>query len=350
MIILPKEKPAVQDLNSYYLKIEKLLEHCQGQVGTGGVLFKSPTAEAVIFFDETNLINAYYKDKKQEIKGIPAHQKIMEASGLDNFNVTVYYILPERVYFWAHLSNAELLYHDLSSEFTDLEGLIKKMENEHLTGFIDVTLNQGQGGGLLFVYNGKIIGGSSAKGDGGIDRSAAYRDSLIERSRKFGGMFHVSKIDLSKLGSSLKGVGKAAMQPAITQAPAPQAGPHAKRPLQRLNAKDALIIIQNLLTVMEGAVKANKRIKTDFDTLLSKQFVEKVNRYDFLDPFAAEFRYSGGKVTFVGKAGPGELVTAIVHCLTDMAAGLGMTDIFRKHLAAWKKQYADLLIDINMDS
>ena len=161
MIIIPREKPAVQDLNSYYIKIDKLLEHYQGALGTGGVYFKSPISEAVVFFDETNILNGYYKERKEEFKGGPALAKIMETASKNNYAVAVYYILPERVYYWANLSNAEPLYSDLTSEFTDLEGLIKKMEGEKITGYIEVKLNQNAGGGFLFIYNGEIIGGAS---------------------------------------------------------------------------------------------------------------------------------------------------------------------------------------------
>ena len=196
MIIIPREEPAVQDLNSYYLKIDKLLEHYQGALGTGVVYFKSPTSEAVVFFDEDNLLNGFYKDRKEEFKGKAALNKIIETSSVNNFSVSIYYILPERVYFWANLSNAEELYTDLSSEFTDIEGLIKKIEAERLNGYIDVKLNQDKGGGFLFFYNGEVIGGASARGGGELDRSAEYRDDLIERSRKFGGLFNVKKINL----------------------------------------------------------------------------------------------------------------------------------------------------------
>ncbi|MFZ2631399.1 MAG: hypothetical protein WA081_18830 [Desulfosalsimonadaceae bacterium] len=343
MIILPKEKPAVQDLNSYYLKIDKFLEHYQGALGTGGVYFKSPTSEAVVFFDEANLINGYYKDKKQELKGAAALTKIIETSAMDNFAVSVYYILPERVYYWANLSSAEKLYRDLSSEFTDLEGLIKKMESERLNGFIDIKLNQGKGGGLLFVYNGEVIGGSSAKGDGELDRSVAYRDDLIERSRKFGGMFNVSKIELSKITPMSKPVAK---QPPKT---VPHPSVPVKKAVAKSNPQQVLMLLQELLALMENLVKANKRIKVDFETLLNKQFVEKVDQYDFLDPFAAEFRYTGGKVTFNGKATERELVASIVDCVKDMAAQLGMSDIFRKYLAPWKKKYTNEIIDFNIE-
>lgn len=351
MIILPREKPAIQDLNSYYLKIDKLLEHYQGELGTGGVYFKSPTSEAVVFFDETNLINGYYKDKKQELKASAALAKIIEASTTDNFAVSVYYILPERVYYWANLSNAEKLYGDLSSEFTDLEGLIKKMETERLTGFIDVKLNQDKGGGLLFVYNGEVIGGSSAKGDGELDRSVAYRDDLVERSRKFGGMFHVSKIELSKIAPmpkpATKEPSKAPAQPAPSSSPSPAAP--KKAPPVKSSPHQALMLLQDLLALMESLVKANKRIKTDFETLLNKQFVDKVDQYDFLDPFVAEFRYAGGKVAYNGTAGDRELVTAIFDCVQDMAAQLHMTDALRKYSTPLKKKYTSLLIDFNVE-
>jgi len=347
MIIIPREEPAVSDLNSYYLKIDKLLEHFQGDLGTGGVYFKSPTSEAVVFFDEDNLINGFYKDKKEEFKGEGALRKIIETASKNNYFVTVYYILPERVYYWANLSNAEQLYSDLSSEFTDLESLIKKLENEKVTGYIDVKLNQNAGGGLLFIYNGEVIGGASAQGAGELDRSVEYRDDLIKRCREAGGIFNVKKIQLSKITSLSK--------PSVQKAPKPvlkSAKPVLKAKVQAKPQKDAkriLMMLEDLLVLLEKIVRSNKRIKVDFETLLNKQFVDKVDQYDFLDPFAAEFKYSNGKVTFNGKASQKELVASIVKCAKDMTAGLGMTAVFRKYLATWKKNYTDEIIDFNIE-
>ena len=351
MIIIPREKPAVQDLNSYYLKIDKLLEHYQGDLGTGGVYFKSPVSEGVVFFDEDNLLNAYYKDKKLELKGGAALRQINNTASKNNYSVTVYYILPERVYYWANLSYAEPLYSDLSSEFTDLEALIQKMENEKVTGYIDVKLNQDAGGGLLFIYNGEIIGGASAKGDGELDRSVEYRDDLIKRCRESGGIFNVKKIQLSKISALSK-------KPEAPPAPKADARPvkptsvksaPKPKPKPAVDPHRVLAMLQDLLMLSEKLVKSNKRIKMDFETLLNKQFVEKVNRYEFLDPFAGEFRYSNGKVSFSGRASQRELATAIVECVNDMAASVGMTAMFVKHLAPWKKDYMDEIIDFNIE-
>jgi len=349
MIIIPREKPAVQDLNSYYLKIDKLLEHYQGALGTGGIYFKSPVSEGVIFFDEDNLLNSYYKDKKTELKGGAALNKINETASQNNYAVTVYYILPERVYYWANLSNAEQLHSDLSSEFTDLEALVKKLETEKVTGYIDVKLNRDSGGGLLFIYNGEIIGGASAKGDGELDRSTEYRDDLIKRCREVGGIFNVKKIQLSSISSLSK--------PSAVKPPQPVSRPHspdqprakAKGAKPRQDPQRVLKMLQDLLALSEKMVRSNKRVKTDFETLLNKQFVDKVDQYDFLDPFAAEFRYSNGKVSFNGRASQKELVDSIVECVKDMASALGMTAVFRKYLTTWQKNYIDEIIDFNIE-
>ena len=52
MVIIPKEKPIIENLNIYYLDVRKLLEHYQGEVGSGGIYFEGHTAEGVIFFDK----------------------------------------------------------------------------------------------------------------------------------------------------------------------------------------------------------------------------------------------------------------------------------------------------------
>lgn len=346
MIIIPREEPGVQNLNSYYLRIDKLLEHFQGDLGTGGVYFKSPTSEAVVFFDEDNLINCYYKDKKNEFKGDGALSKIMQTASKDNYSVSVYYILPERVYYWANLSNAEPLHTDLSSEFTDLESLIKKLENEKVTGYIDVKLNQNAGGGLLFIYNGEVIGGASAQGAGELDRSVAYRDDLIKRCRKAGGVFNVKKIQLSKITTLAK--------PSIQNVPTPILKPARPIPKKvkvkpQKDPQRIMLMLEDLLVLLERIVHSNKRIKVDFETLLNKQFVDKVDQYDFLDPFAGEFKYSNGKVSFTGSASQKELVTSIVKCASDMTSGLGMTAVYRKYLGTWKKNYTDEIIDFNIE-
>jgi hypothetical protein len=41
MVVIPRQQPVLENLNIYYLNVRKLLEHFQGEIGSGGVFFKS---------------------------------------------------------------------------------------------------------------------------------------------------------------------------------------------------------------------------------------------------------------------------------------------------------------------
>jgi len=354
MIIIPKEKPVIENLNSYYLKIDKLLEHYQGALESGGVYFKAPTVEAVVFFDDENILNGSYKDKRSQVTGQAAIDRIIKAASESNCSVSVYQIQPDRLYYWARLTSSNALYSDLSSEFTDLEGLIKKMENEKLTGYIDVQLNDNLGGGLLFFYNGEVIGGSSAQGKSDVDRSREYRDDLIRRCRESSGLFNVWKTDLASTASTNKAA--ASSSPAAEKKPEraprrkPEKAPSEKKsPEAKADQQRVILMLQNLLSLLEKVVRANKKIRTDFETMLNRKFMDKVDEYDFLDPFAGDFKYLNGQLYFTGNAPQSQLVNGVVECVREIVSELGIAGSFRKYLASWHKEYIDEIYTFNVE-
>lgn len=331
MIIIPKEKPVVENLNSYYLRLDKLLEHYRGVLESGGIYFYSPTAEAVVFFDDENVLNGVYQDSSRQVQGQEAIDLVFKTASQSNFSVSIYRIQPDRLYFWANLVNSEDLYTGLSSEFADLEGLIKKMENENLTGYIDVQLNDQSDHGLLFFYNGEMLGGGSFQGKTGVDRSREYREELIKRCREQGGMFNVRKTELAS---------PMLTKPAEELAPAGP-GPEPVENKKQGDPERVLQMLQALLALLEKEIRRNKKIRTDFETLLNRKFMEKVDKYDFLDPFAADFRYSGGQLNFTGDAPHSLLVEGVVECVREMLADLGIGKNFRKALGSWNEEYGD---------
>ena len=347
MIIIPKEKPVIADLNSYYLKIDKLMEHYQGALESGGIYFHAPTAEAVVFFDDENVLNGVYKDKKNQISGQAAIDRIIQAASGSNFSVSVYRIQADRLYYWANLANSKALYNDLSSEFTDLEALIKKMESEKLTGYIDVKLNENAGGGLLFFFNGEVIGGASAKGKGDVDRSREYRDDLISRCREHGGLFNVWKTDLATIAStSQAAAAKKSGRPAEKSRSKKSA---AERKPPAADQQRVVQMLQSLLSLLENVVRSNKKIRADFETMLNRKFMEKVDTYDFLDPFAADFKYANGQLFYTGNAPQSQLVKGVVECVREIVSELGITKSFRKYLASWHKEYIDEIYAFNVE-
>jgi|GEM_PF-220226 len=363
MIIIPKEKPAIENLNSYYLHIRKLIEHYQGELGAGVVFFKAPSMECALFFDEYQIANGVCEEKKVKTVGREAVERIVKTASKNNFTVSVYGIRPDRLYFWANLSNSEVIHSDLSTEFTDLEGLIRKMEKEKLTGYIDVALSDASKGGLLFFFNGEVIGGvPAAVSQRDIDRSPVYKDNLVDQSREYGGKFSVSKISLDS-GKGKKAAGSADSKTRETNDRS--AAPKKKKIKDVKNVKNVkedkkgnggspvdtanvLTMLESLLGTLEGLVKTDRKIRQDFETLLNRKFYDKVDKYDFLDPFAAEFRYSEGKISYAGEAGNEAVVSAISECVSELAEDLELSSPLRQALYSWRQEFADEIIEFEL--
>ena len=325
MVIVPKEKPVIENLNSYYLDIKKLFEHYQGDLGSGAIHFKSPSSEGVIFFDKDELLTGTFKNKGGEVEGKAAIDRLSEVLVNENFAVSIYEIDPEKVYFWANIPTAEKIYKDLSTEFTDLEGLIKKMGSEKLTGYIDVSINNGKEGGLIFFSNGEISGGSYSWGEGEVNRSKEAQKLLIEKTKKSGGAFDVSRITLPNgvLTSGSRGVGG-----------------------ERLS--DVLSALEELLVIFERIVTVNKGKKADFNTMLKRKFVTKAEQFGFLDPFAAEFKYVDQKISFTGNASNEELAKGVIESLKELAEELGILPQFRDESNEWSQMHARELARLNI--
>ena len=64
MIVIPKENPIIGNLNSYYVQIERLIEHFQGEVGCGCLYFKSLSSEGILFFDKDEILNEINSGEK----------------------------------------------------------------------------------------------------------------------------------------------------------------------------------------------------------------------------------------------------------------------------------------------
>ena len=325
MIIIPKEKPVVEKLNSYYLDIKRLLEHYQGEMDSGCMHFKSTSAEGVIFFDKDALLSGIFQDKEGETKGIDVIEHIIETVANNSFAVSIYYIEPGKIYFWANLYNAEVLYKDLSTDFTDLNGLTKKMSSEKLTGYIEVSIDKGKEGGLIFFHDGQIIGCSYSWEKGKLKSTKADLELLTQKSKESGGIFNVKTISLKK---------RELFSP-------------SENGIQKVTSH-TIDMIQQLLFIFEKAVMTNKKINTDFDMLLKRKFVEKANKYDFLDPFAAEFQYTKGRVQFTGNASDKQLSNGIAESVKELADELGMLPRLLDDLVPWGKKYSQKIDDFGI--
>jgi len=316
MVIIPREKPVIENLNIYYLDIRKLFEHFQGEIGSGGVFFKSHSAEGAIFFDENELLNGYFQEKDTMLTGNAAIDQLIQAESEHNYSVSIYRISQEEIYFWSSLPSAEIIYKDLSTDFTNLDGLIKKMSSEKLTGYIDVAIGDGIEGGLIFISNGEIIGGSYSWGGEKTDSSQSNLKILVDKTKKSGGIFNVSRISMKR----------------------DKVADESKEQVSDANL-DILAMLEEFLGVFETVVPTGKNKGAGFSSILKKKFVEKAEEYAFLDPFAAEFEYSDRKIKYFGQAGEKELANGVITSVKELAEELGILTEVKKNMTTWADKY-----------
>lgn len=334
MIILPKEKPIVKKLNSYYLRIPKLVEHYQGEIGSGVVHFKSPAAKGLIVFDKDELLNGAFQQKGETITGPDAVDALLNTDENASYNVSVFSINADEIYYWSTIPDAKRIYQDLSTEFTDLEGLIKKMRNEELTGVIEVVIGKGAEGALLLMNAGRIIGGSYSWGDASNPGTQNDQKILFEKTQAEGGTFHVSRLPSSgtpKTHSKKVGTkkNKAKIEPATGGTAASSA---------RVTTS-----LEELLGIFERIIQSRKGTQGNFQTALNRKFVEKADKYLFLDPFAAEFRYANRKISVLSDVTDQELWAGLIECVSELADELGLKLVLQENLVAWKKKYQNIL-------
>ena len=325
MVVLPKDDPLFVNLNAYYLDIGRLIEHLQGEVGTGGLFFQSYKAEGALFFDQDRIINAIFRNRSEFISGKAAIGLLTTADDQHNFNVSVYRLGPEDVYFWASLPNAEKIYKELSTEFTDLDGLIKKMGSERLTGYIDVQFDGGREQAMIFLINGREVGTASSWNARETGVSKQARADIVQRAKSGAAVFNVCRISTTESKNE-------------DGQPETDAGA----------SEDLIRALEEFLAIFEQTVGQKRHPRLDFDKLLKHKFVANAEKYAFLDPFAAEFEYGNQKITFRGRATGRELSRGVIFSAMELADELGLRQPFSSQLTDWARRHSRKLIELDI--
>ena len=321
MLVVPKEKPLLANLNSFYLKVDKLIEHFQGEIGAGGIFFNSVAACGAIWFDSEEIVGGYFDENGDQLVGELAVERLLRADGGHNFTVDIYRIPPEQVYFWSGVPTAEKIYKDLSTEFTDLEGLVRKMSAEKLTGYIDVELIRAKESGMIFISGGEIIGGSFSWKPVGNGSAKEHVKELIDRTQKAGGTFQVSRFSMEEESTSAS----------------PEIQSHSAY------NQNTLKMLEEFIGIFETLYSSGKDKKVDFNSRLRNKFVQNAERFEFLDPFADEFHYQDRQITFSGDADDSELSNGLIVSVNELAEEMGVSERFVKYLAPWQRKYEALL-------
>ena len=325
MVIVPRGNPVFENLNSYYLDLRRLLEHYQGEMGSGAIYLKSPTAEGAIYFEAHELLGGTFENRGEKLAGKAAVERLLTPLPSENYQVSIYGVEPEEAYYWSSIPNAKKIYEDLSTEFTDLEGLIKKMSSERLSGYIEISLNSELDGGFLFFRNGQVVGGYYFW-EKNFNASRESQELLLRKAKRTGGIFHVSKISVE------------------TKQP--------KEVSKKGSTPEVIAALEELLVLLETLFTSNQTVKADFNTLLKKKFLSMAEEYAFLDPFAGEFQYSGSKIHLASDVTDVELTKGLLVAVAGLMRDQGLNPALKGRLDGWLQKHRKkfLSLGISVDS
>jgi hypothetical protein len=100
-----------------------------------------------------------------------------------------------------------------------------------------------------------------------------------------------------------------------------------------------LTAVEELMVIFERTTRKVKNLDSDFATLLNRKFVEKAEKYPFLDPFAAEFKYADQKISFIGDTTDAEMLQGVLESIAEIAEEIGVQRQFKGNLDTWAKKY-----------
>jgi len=321
-MIIPKEKPYMDGLNSYYLQTDRFVEHLQGEIGTGCIYFKSSTREILIYFDEMDIICGVIQQSGERAQVATSLQPVFEALKQRSYLVKVFHLDPHAIFYWAQLPPFKRAKNDLDSSEISLVDLVDRLGQKKASCFVDVRFAGANMSCLLFFHQGNFMGGSYSWGAGGLNPSRQEYESFLKTTRDKKAVFSIGHFIEEQL-APVK----------------PQAAEENKIPEL---APDDQVFITNLPTILEEFLSlyntiAKKKTRVDAISLLRQRIVVRADSYPFLDPFNPPFDYTNGIFTFTGtdRAFGENTARTIMECCWDVVTELRLEKKFRVALEKW---------------
>jgi hypothetical protein len=299
-MIIPKQDAVYQNLNTSFTNFGELLVDLKENSFTGCVQVSFWEYEGVLLLDNGNIINAVEEINGDQISGQGAVKRVTTKAKEKDGAISVYSLKGDMVTMLASVVKSEVIFENLSTEFTSLEALISKLQTEDHTGYIEVSFQGGQQEGHIFLLAGRVV-----------------ETLLSNRGEEISGINVLPRvIEFASSTGATFSVYKAAVEEALSESEVIMVSFDLPQLLEVWGA-----IIGAVESASDGLLGDGVFLNTFKETL-----IDKANDYPFLDPFAAKFSYQGGKVDFTGEVkknfsqGVGDGLSGTLHTLAERAA------------------------------
>ncbi len=320
-MLIPQEKPYLQGLNSYYLIIDRFVEHLQGEIGSGCLHLGSPSQEVLIYFDEQEVLRGVLQRAGRKAKVCSTIEPLLNVLKEKNFIVTVYKLAPHSIFFWSQLPSFERSATEFNTTNIALPVFVVKLVEKKFSGFLKIDFIEKDSGALLFFNKGEMTGGSYPWGNTGLDPSDKEYRKLCEILKshpakfKFGQFLDKTRLEILE-GDSVVEL---------------ESEPESEQEGEIFFELESSL--EDFLTIFVGTVEKKKNYAPE--SLLKQKFLDNADRYPFLDPFQAEFAYSRGKINFTGEILKEDIARAVLDCAWSVVEDCGLSKNFNSALERW---------------
>ncbi len=316
-MLIPKEKPYLAGLNSYYLNIDKFVEHLQGEIGSGCLYCQAVDQELLIYFDERDIVRVVIQQNGESAWGSQGLDPVIQSLSKKSFQVTIYYLNPSSIFFWGQMPSFQRAKIRLQSTDISLPNLILRLQKKKFSGFLDVNLQDRDDGAILFFHQGARRVGSYSWGKGGGSSS----DSDYSRF-----------LDMLQTNIATYSIGQFKDESAEQLESAPQDPSNDSGKEQYLS--DLGTAIKEFMQLYIQVVR--KKYKVDPLVPLKQKFLDHIEEYPVLDPFRKLYELNpDGTVEFAGNVPREEIAAGIVDCAWKVVEDNNLQKKFRKAVAGW---------------
>ena len=314
-MLLPREKPFLAGLNSYYLDIEKFIQHLQGEIGSGCLHCNAAAQELLVYFDEHEIVRGVMQKSGDPARESDQLAHLLAPLQKQNFQVTVYYLDPGSIFFWGQMPAFRRARHPLSSDRMSLPDLTYRLGRKEFSGFIEVDVQGREECAVLFFHEGQRSGGSYYWGSGGLHLSDADYNILLGMLQKHSGVYRLGYFIDDQLAPVEDADPKADREKKEKPRDmADQPDEDGRNSLENPSPSALTEALKEFLTVFMHTVKSKKANAEPLIDLKLK-FIDFAEIYPHLDPYnqlcAIE---EDGTVTMAEEISAKEAAEGIIDC------------------------------------
>ncbi len=327
-MIFPKNEAVYQNLNTSFTNFAELLVDLTENRFTGCIQVSFWEYEGLLLMDNGNVVNAFEEIGDAQITGPEAAKRVTQKAQEKDGTISVFSLSGDMVTMLASIVKSEVIFEDLSTEFTSLEALISKLQKENHTGYIEVSIHGDQRKGFIFLLAGEVIE-SMMTAQGEEISGTSILPRIIDYASSRGATFSVYR---------------SAVEEALEE---------SEEVMVSFDLPQLLEAWGEIIAAAEAAVEKHSKpghfLNTFKETLISK-----ADQYPFLDPFAAKFQYQGGTITFTGEArksfsrGLAEGLTSTLEILDDQLEGVDLMGEVRQNTASVYQKHQTLIDRFNL--